>query len=174
MWYLPEASDPACWTIFLEWLMYIINRSQIMRAYGLVLPTNRKLNFAEGIHLIHAWVMVYLLYDFKKIKGGKWPRWFMETDFKKMCPILEIWEKQQFLFVLSPVCFALAKPYPFPPNAFSPAYLLFLRKPAEYKFRSFVDIKIVRTGQFVLKKLKIYLWREIASPCFSKAAVSGR
>lgn len=43
----------------------------------------------------------------------------METDLKKMCQILEIREKQQFLFVLFPVCFVLAKPYPFPSNPFS-------------------------------------------------------
>lgn len=43
---------------------------------------------------------------------------------KKMCQILEIWEKPQFLFVLFPVRFALAKPYPFPSNPFPSACLL--------------------------------------------------
>lgn len=40
------------------------------------------------------------------------------NGFEKMCQSLESWGKQQFLFVylfvVFPVCFTLAKPYPFP------------------------------------------------------------
>lgn len=97
---------------------------------------------------------------------------------KKMCQISEIWEKQQsgFLcvFVCFPVCFVLEKLYPFPSNPFSLTCLLYSRKQPECKFRSIEDIKIVKTGQFVLKKLKIHPWRETPSPRYTKEEVSGR
>lgn len=103
----------------------------------------------------------------------------MEMDLKKCVRAWKAGESSSFclficLFVVFPVCFTLAKPYPFPSNPFPSARQLYSRKPPECKLRSFVDIKIVTTGQFVLKKLKIYLRRETASLCSTREAVSGR